>query len=130
MRVSFISALRAELSRARTREPDGPICLFVLGLTDDGDFPAWEMAAALAPDRAFATSPLHTLVVGAAPLPQLVLTLFRAGERELSNVLRSADAGAVQVVVLKDAVREVKTLRDVEAEEAEHLLRAAPAGRA
>lgn len=130
MRVSFTSALRAELSRARTRQPDGPIGLFVLSLTDDGDFPAWEMAAALAPERAFGASPLRTMIVGAAPLTQLVLMLFRAGERELSDVLRSADADAVPVVVLKDALRVVKALRDVEAEEAECLLRGAPAGRA
>lgn len=130
MRVPFTSALRAELSRARVNQPQAPIALFVLGLADDGDLPAQEMAAALAPDRAGQAASLRTMLVGAAPLRELVLTLLRAGERDLSVALCSSDAAAVPVVMLQDVVRAVKPLREVEAEEAESLLGAAPAGRA
>ena len=62
------------------------------------------------------------------PLPTLADTLQRAGERELSAALRSSADGGVPVVLLRDVVRMVKWLDEVEADEVELLLRGAPAG--
>lgn len=127
MRVSVASALRAELSRARERQPEEPLALFVLGLTDQGDLPAWEMANALVPERV-AGAPQRPMIVGVASLPKLVVTLFRAGELELSVALRDSNADGVPVVLLRDQLRAVKALREVEAEEVESLLRTPPVG--
>ncbi|MFO0589230.1 MAG: hypothetical protein U0441_16960 [Polyangiaceae bacterium] len=132
MRVPVTTALRAELSRAREKELEGPLALFILDLEDEGDLPAWEMAAALVPERmAHSSAEDHpSLVLGAAPIAQLSRTLARAGERELSaELLRRRNAG-VPVVLLHDVVRMVKVLREVEREEAEFLLRERPAGQA
>lgn len=124
MRVPFTTALRAELSRAREKELEGPLALFILDLADEGDLPAWEMAAVLAPER-MAQLPhdvLPSMVLGAAPLAMLARTLQRAGEGELSVALRRFAGKGVPVVLLHDVVRMVKVLRDVESEEAEFLL--------
>lgn len=130
MRISVTRALRAELSRARSQPCPEPLALFVLGLGDDGDISAWALAYELAPERlrGLAIDPL--LVVGAVSLPMLANTLQRAGERELSAALRSSAEGSVPVVLLRDVVRMVKGLDDVEADEVELLLRGAPAGQA
>ena len=131
MRVPVTTALRAELSRAREKELEGPLALFILDLQDDGDLPAWELAAVLAPER-MALSPAdpHPLVLGAAPLQTLARTLQRAGEGELSAALRASGADSVPVLFLHDVVRLVKALRDVESEEADDLLHEAPIGSA
>lgn len=131
MRVPVTTALRAELSRAREKELEGPLALFILDLQDDGDLPAWELAAVLAPER-MALSPTdpHPLVLGAAPLQTLARTLQRAGEGELSAALRASGADSVPVLLLHDVVRLVKALRDVESEEADYLLHEAPIGSA
>lgn len=132
MRVPVITALRAELSRARSQSTEERVALFVLGLADEGDLPAWALACELAPERARRSmdDPTCTMLVGAAPLPRLAHTLHRAGERELSAALRSSDAANVPVVWLDDVVRTVTALSAVEAEEIEALIHETPAGRA
>jgi hypothetical protein len=132
MKVPVTSALRAELSRARASIPEDRLALFVLGLTDEGDLPAWELATQLLPDNVPppGAAPCQTLLIGAAPLPRLVHTLFRAGERELSAALRASSPGSVPVVLVQDVVRVVTALDAVEADEADLLLFEAPAGHA
>lgn len=131
MRVPVSTALRAELSRAREKELDGPLALFILDLHDDGDLPAWELAAVLAPERLAAAPPDEPpVVVGAVPLLKLARTLQRAGERELSAALRASNPSTVPVVLLHDVVRMVKALREVENEEADYFLREMPIGSA
>ncbi len=132
MRVPVTTALRAELSRAREKELEGPLALFILDLADEGDLPAWELAAVLAPERIARLAPdtLPSMVLGAAPLAKLARTLQRAGERELSVALCKSEGRGVPVVLLHDVVRMVKILRDVEREEAEFLLHEKPAGQA
>lgn len=132
MKVPVSTALRAELSRARATISNDPVALFVVCLGDEGDLPAWELAAALLPER-FRAEDVHppgTVVVGAAPLQKLVRTLQRAGERELSAALRKSNAAGVPVVTLHDVIRKVQALRDVEAEEAELMLAERPKGSA
>lgn len=131
MRVPVTTALRAELTRAREQELEGPLALFILDLHDDGDLPAWELAAVLAPERlALCPTNAPSVVLGAAPLLKLARTLQRAGERELSAALRASDVGSVPVLFLHDVVRMVKALREVESEEADFFLREAPIGTA
>jgi hypothetical protein len=132
MNVSVALALRAELSRARAHQTCERLALFVLGLTDEGDLPAWELASELAPERvaAAAGEPACTMLVGAVSLRRLASTLHRAGERELSAALRSSDARGVPVVLVQDVVRIVKPLDVVEAEEAESMLYMRPIGSA
>ena len=132
MRVPVTTALHAELSRAREKELEGPLALFILDLEDEGDLPAWEMAAALAPERIAQSTPEEhpSLVLGAAPIAKLARTLRRAGERELSVELERRRGAGVPVVLLHDVVRMVKVLREVEREEADFLLREMPAAQA
>jgi len=132
MKVPVTLALRAELHRAQIQHHTERLALFVLGLGDEGDLPAWALACELAPDRVPHTlsDAAFTTLVGAVSLPHLVNTLHRAGERELSAALRSSDARSVPVVLLRDVERIVKALHDVESEEAELLLHARPAGSA
>lgn len=131
MRVPVTSALRAELTRARATAREGRLALFVVGLSDEGDLPAWEVASELLPAADLPCSPdsFRALRIGAAPLSRLVHALLRAGERELSAALR-ASSSSVPVVLLRDVVRVVTALEAVEAEEAEALLAEAPIGSA
>lgn len=124
MKVAFTSALRAELCRARSFIPEDRLALFILGLGDEGDLPAWELATELLPDNVPppGSDPYQTLLIGAAPLPRLAHTLFRAGERELSAALCAAAPGSIPVVLVNDVLRVVTALDTVEAEEAESLL--------
>lgn len=130
MKVPVTSALRAELSRARAVTKEDRLALFVLGLSDEGDLPAWELASELLPDHLPppGSDPCETLLIGAVPVPRLVNTLFKAGERDLSAALRASAAESVPVVLVRDVLRVVTALDDVEAEEAESLLAGAPAG--
>lgn len=123
MRFPVTSALRAELRRARASASEDRLALFVLGLGDEGDLPAWEVASELMPEDAPAPGeePSRTLLIGAAPLAKLVHTLSRAGELELSAALH-ASPSSVPVLLLQDVVRVVTALDAVEAEEAEALL--------
>ena len=129
MRFPVTTALRAELERARGSILKGQLALFVLGLSDEGDLPAWELAAALAPDRIHPGS-AFTMLIGAAPVGDLARTLQSAGERELSAALRSSVKQCVPVVLVEDDVRIVKTLEELEDEEAESLIYEHPVGHA
>jgi hypothetical protein len=130
MRVSVTSVLRAELARARAGAAEAHLALFVLGLGDDGDLPARALASELVPGHTppSGTDPEQMLLIGSAPVPALVHTLFRAGERELSAALRASSGASVPVVLVRDVVRLVTVLDDVEAQEADVLLAGSPAG--
>jgi hypothetical protein len=132
MRVPITTALRAELSRAREKQGEAPLALFLLGLGDEGDLPAWALAVTLAPERIGALPPpaAGLLIAGAAPLADLARTLQKVGERELSDALRRARFADVPVVLVHDVVRVVKPLEELEFQEAEMIVDQKPAGSA
>lgn len=132
MRVPVALALRAELRRARSQTSLDPLALFVVGLGDDSDLPAWALACELAPERIRSSraDPAGALVVGAVSRSRLIATLHRAGERDLSAKLSSCDTSSVPVLLLRDVIRVVTVLHQVESQEAEAMLHQRPLGSA
>lgn len=130
MNVPVSLALRAELTRAQTHRGSERLALFVVGLGDEGDFPAWALASALAPGRfsSGSTQSSCAMVVGAVPLLSLIRTLHHAGERDLSAELCASASDGIPVLLMQDVLRTVTALHDVEALEAEAMLHQQPLG--